>query len=29
MAIDEKLEELLALSIRGVAELRESPLGFS
>ncbi len=29
MAIDEKLEELLALSMRGVAELRESPLGFS
>jgi hypothetical protein len=29
MAIDETLEELLALSMRGVAELRESPLGFS
>ena len=29
MPIDEQLEELLALSMRGVAELRESPLGFS
>lgn len=29
MPIDESLEELLALSMRGVAELRESPLGFT
>ena len=29
MAMDETLEELLALSMRGVSELRESPLGFS
>ena len=27
--MDETLEELLALSMRGVSELRESPLGFS
>ena len=29
MAISEELEQLLAESMRGVAELRESPLGFS